>query len=264
MKLKLVLNISLIYTIIYIGAISSLQGAVISPSRPDGIVLIADQTLKKGKNLEFILPLRVDRTFSITALTVILDFPSDLITVKSVAMPKGNLIYNIISGKVLMSWTEITPVTFNASDTLLNLVVETTAQFGWGNVIQFTLGAGTEFLDQNFQPVTDLNLYLANVEYDAAGIDTPLPHNSFTVFPNPAKSDFTIKIIATLPVAYTWTLYSSLGGAISSGCSEVSTKENHELPVDCGGLEAGIYLVRCRFESDQNISYATERLIITK
>lgn len=82
--------------------------------------------------------------------------------------------------------------------------------------------------------------------------------NSISVFPNPAKDNFSVNIHSTIAENATLTIYDLHGNKIQSQAVNLYNGENH-FPVSCATFARGIYLVEI---NSQNKKF-TEKIVIT-
>jgi hypothetical protein len=206
------------------------------------------------------------------AISLILNYPSDLATIQGVYLTDGNspavsgqsLSYNVNGNELRIGWTSMDPLELAASGKLVTIKMKTSAAFVSGQSIKIMLSPDilNELADGFAAPLNNAVLSTNIIEASATGINdlssAPLTLNNH---PNPF-SDFTF-ITYTLPsdgnVAID--LHNLLGEHIAKLVSCAQNKGNHELRLDGADLNPGIYTATLKFTSGNTVEYRTIKLV---
>lgn len=225
-----------------------------------------DQTIKKAKNGEFDLTVRIDRAISLTAITLVLNFPQDLIHIKSASVKQGNLVYNVLPGEVRMVWAEIEPMLLLADEPLINLVVQTTDKAVTGDLIQFSLGSETEFGDENVQVVSGFDLVMAGVLVDNTLSVENLSSTGYnlSIFPNPAKEYLDISFELPADGKVNCEVVTLVGGRMTEQPWDMLPKGKQTIRLDVKNIPGGMYFLNVVFDDKGESKRIVQKILINK
>ncbi len=232
----------------------------------EGLNLRYDQTIKKGKNKEFNLSLRIDRPVSFTAITAVLHFPENLIRVKSASVKQGDLVYNVLPGEVRLVWAEVQPMSLEANESIVNLVVETTDQVANGDLIRFTMGDETEFGDENAKVISGFDLLMADVSVDNSNSVENLASNNYnlSLFPNPAKDYMNISFEIPAEVEVNCEVVSVIGEKMIQHSWGSLSKGKQLTQLDLKNLPSGVYFLNMIFDDKGEAKRIVQKIVINK
>lgn len=219
---------------------------------------------------EFELPVRMVHPSAIGALSMVLDFPSDIAEITGIEfMGSGGIFDWALDGHELrIGWHSDTPVFFDSYSEFIVLRLKTRDSFENGRSIRLSLADDplNELADDQFEVIPDAALLVDVVESSATGIEghsgghrlaaachpNPFPGSAVISYTLPFAGDVSITLFD-----YTGRQVMMLpGGALAAG--------NHRCPVNAKGLPAGIYTAVLSVISPENISSTTLKLAISK
>ena len=225
-----------------------------------------DQTMKQPKNSEFNLPIRIDRGMSLAAITLVLNYPHDLIRIKSASVKQGNLVYNVLPGEVRLVWAEVEPMMLSADESFINLVVQTTDKAEIGDRIQFSLGFETEFGDENANVVSGFDLLMSSVLISNALSVGDLSANNFNlnIFPNPARDFLNVSFELPAEAEVNYEIVSLLGEKIIDQSKGIMSKGKQLIRIDTGPLSNGVYVLNLLVNGKEGSKRDFQKIVITK
>jgi len=182
---------------------------------------------------EIELPIRVNDVFSLGAVTLDLSYNNSLVDVTGLTSQLSGFEYNIMNGKVMLAWSNTTPVTLSANDALVTLKVKAKGSitasddiFGFGNNSEFADGDGTIL---NFN-----NLKVSSLETGAKDY-------GFSIYPNPFTSnteiDYTMIESGNVKIA----LYNVVGQKMEVLTDESKAAGNYKFNFNASELPVGVY-----------------------
>jgi hypothetical protein len=130
--------------------------------------LIYAGTMKVNSMQEFELPVRLVNCSRIGAISLILDFPSDLVKVQEVLLEgdAGPLDWSVSGNELRIGWCSRDPLFVKANAELLTLRLKTTAAFTKGNSVRLSLAPDplNELADGLYDVIVDALLSVEVIE----------------------------------------------------------------------------------------------------
>jgi hypothetical protein len=165
--------------------------------------LSSAETIGLCKNDEIDVPVIADSEMEISAMSMILNFPENLIKIMdcrlSQELSSSDLYFFIKGNELRISWFEdYAHVKLNKDDILLYLRIKVFENFKPGEIINFKVKNDRlcEFADVNGNPVDNMDLKSFSIRYTDShnqGISvSELPEKVY-IYPNPSGGRFTIK-----------------------------------------------------------------------
>ena len=160
------------------------------------VEIISEGIVEVSPGQVFELPVRVRNAMQLTAISLVIPYPEDLLEVKDVMMNQGTLLYNLIDGEIRIAWSEIQPLTLNAGDIMLILKLSAKEKFTGNKTIDLHPAIESELADGNGEAISAAALSILTIKpFNAYSIDDSNDLISFCkVYPNPAQDVLNIEI----------------------------------------------------------------------
>jgi hypothetical protein len=223
--------------------------------------------IRAEANMPLELPVFTTSDLTVSAVSMILNFPEELVQVTGVSMAfaEGSLDWAVNGNELRIGWNTGLPVSLAAFDRLLTINLLTSAGFTYGKVISFTVANDplNELADGYFEVVSGATLATYAVEASTYGIDE-LPDGSslnLANFPNPFYG-YTY-ITYTLPFeGQVWLeIASTLGTRVRLLVDERQTAGDYKLRFDTYELHPGVYTATLRLKNKGNEVVKTIRIV---
>jgi len=231
------------------------------------ISLIVRQTRLAGpaENLE--LPVSMINASTVGAVSLILNFPSDLMEISGVTMKEndGQLDWSVRDNELRIGWYSMHPMAFESNEDLLVIHLKTSDTFSQGDLIRIQLAASrlNELADGNFKVIPDAELGIDLLGFSTNGIGYPPLGNPLTVTtsPNPF-ANYTI-ISYTLPAAGKVTLQAKdlLGRTVTWLVNEFESSGKHSVTLDALSLQPGVYFATIKLVYGGGEMFKTIKLV---
>ena len=221
-----------------------------------------------GSNQDFVLPLRIINPSTVGAVSLVLNFPADLMEVTDVLMNGigGQLDWAVKGNELRIGWNSLDPLRFETADTLLTLKLKTTGAFTKGQSIRFALAPDplNELADGSYAVISDAVLSAEVIDAAAVGVEEqtggqklalsnhPNPFNSYTIFEYTLPEDGMVTLMIRDP----------LGVTVKTPVNEKQPKGDHFLRFDTGSLPPGVYTGTLLLRSDRDEMLRTIKLVI--
>jgi hypothetical protein len=234
------------------------------------LMLTYDGSILVGKEMEFDLPVKVTSTIKVAALSVILDIPSDLVSVEDVLintgeLPIGMLDYGVVGNELRIGWNTLSAIEFNAGDVLFTVKLRTTETFSSNDMIQVALVPyqQNQIGDINYDAIEDVVLSTNTVTYSPTGIgETNLKEGvSIESYPNPFN-DFT-HLTYSLPVDCEVKLevYNNSGVLLKTIVDASQKRGEYTVKYTALNINAGVYTVILRVKADDQVVVRRIKLV---
>jgi hypothetical protein len=246
------------------------NGSLIPNGAKDGsgdLQLTYTDTKKVGVNTEFELPVRIVHTSTVGAVSLILNFPADLVDVKEVYMLNQNdqLDWAVRGNELRIGWNSLAPLNFAANADLVILRLKTTDAFTIGKSIRLTLAPDplNELADNNYSVIPDAILNTDLIDGSPIGIPEPSAIGNLSLENHPNPFDGFTVIDYTLPYdgKVTLVIHNLLGSEIKTLVNEPQTMGDHSLKFDSHDLAPGVYTATIRLVNNNNEISRTIKLV---
>jgi len=201
------------------------------------------------------LPVYTGSAMDVSAVSMILNFPSDKVEIMDVYLrndPNTSLIYAVSGDELRIGWNSVNALKLGAGERLLTLKLRINGTLGKGEEIRFALANNdlNELADAGYNVINGAVLFIDVL--DAAtgtGQLTSSGQLTFANYPNPFMENTTFAY--TLPVdgKVSIEIYSMLGSKVKTLLNEIQTAGDHKLTMDSRIIEPGVYSVILRLNA---------------
>ena len=153
-------------------------------------------TIDVKPGLIFELPITARNVMSVSAISLVIPYPEDLLEVEDVQIGQGVPVINILPNQVRVAWSELQPMNLKAGETLLTLKIRAKEAFTGDQSIQLTPNFESELADELGEvipPAELTSLIIKPINVNGI-IDFGELISSCKVYPNPAKDYITIEL----------------------------------------------------------------------
>lgn len=243
---------------------------LLKKSASNTLSLIYGRSMLVTSNQEFDLPIHIVHASKVGAISLILNFPADLVEVKGVRMNSvdGQLDWAVNGDELRIGWNSMTPANFASFDDMVILHMSTKETFIKGSSVRLTLAGNplNELANDSYDVIGDAILSVDVAEASPNGIGDHSGNSAISLrnYPNPFASSTTIAY--TLPFTGTVVLdiRNTFGETVKSLVNEMQIAGDHSLRLDASDLAPGIYTATIRISSSNNVVNSTIKLVISK
>jgi hypothetical protein len=234
------------------------------------LLLVYDGNRQVGAGQEFDLPVRIVNEAMVGAVSLVLDFPSDLVEVKDVIVDgnTGSLQWAAKGNELRISWLSPEPLVLAASDELVVIRMKTKPGFTSGKSIRVSLASTpqNELTDELYNVISDALISVETIDASALGTGEPDLASTigFTCYPNPSRN-FTL-FSYSLPYEgfVKLEITNLMGYQIETLVNESQDTGDHYYKFDTYSLPNGIYTATLKLKSKDNQSVMSIKLINNK
>jgi hypothetical protein len=239
-------------------------------SGSSSLQLIYADSRKIGRNQEFDLPVHIGNASIIGAISLVLNFPGELVEVMDVIINgnNGQADWAVKGNELRIGWNSIMPIDLASVSNPIILRLKTTDAFREGAVIRFELASNplNELADDEYSVIGDAFLIIDFIDATPLGIVENSGKNELALNNHPNPFDRNTIITYSLPFEGNVILEirDILGKIVKILADERQTNGDHLIRYDAASLFPGIYTatIRLRNESDELIR--TIRLVINR
>ncbi len=213
----------------------------------DGIINI--------ESSNFNIPIKVANEMKIGALTLTIDFPSDIVKIKNVTSKFDNLLYKVVDNKIKIAAYDVNTLFFNENENLINFELERISD----GDIYFEMENNSEIADEN-KALKNVILNTPNIE----NIENFKFDFSLSNYPNPLNSETTIKYNVLENAKVQLTVYDITGRKIKEIVNENQEKGVYLKEFDATLLSNGVYLYEIKIKSENYEYYKVNKMTINK
>jgi len=209
--------------------------------------LVYGGTVQAGISEEFELPVRVVNASNIGAISLILNFPADLVEIKDVDIINGfgQPDWNVQGNELRIGSYSMDPVSLAAFDNLITLHLKTTAAFLNGASIRLSLASNplNELADDHYEVIGNAVLSVNVVESTSTGLAGNPDRDQILIrnFPNPFAGQTTFAYSLPVEGMVIFEIRNMLGNTVKTLENEIQEKGSHLLKFDAASLAPGIY-----------------------
>ncbi len=225
----------------------------------ESLALIYGETISVIPDMEFDLPLSVAMDMEVGAVSLILEFPSDLLEVNGVYLsddPNTPLMYSVSGDELRIGWNSLEPISLLEGESLLTLKVKVIGLPGEEG-IRFKLAADplNELADGDYNVINNAVLSIDVITTSMTGTGEISLSDRLTLanHPNPftGKTTFTY----SLPVdgKVTLEIYDIVGNKVKSLVDVTQSAGDYVLSLDEVTLQPGVYTATIKLKNKRII-----------
>jgi hypothetical protein len=226
-------------------------------------------TRNVGAGQEFELPVYATTAMNVSAISLIINVPSDLMEVKDVVV-KGTdspVSYSVNGNEVKISWYSSTPLQVAETDALVTLKLKTTSAFVEGTTYRLTLAGDplNELADADAIVIPHAQLGVEVIANSPVGIIDPTAKDfSLNCHPNPFRDYSTITYVLPESGNVTLEIMNMVGQVVTTCVSESQASGKHNVKLASTVMPSGIYMAVLKFSNGTDELVRTIKIVVNK
>jgi len=241
---------------------SNIPGAKMTPT----IDLIKKGISEIQSYEEFVLPVRISSDMDVSAISLILGYPEEMIEVVDVSLDNNNrkstehenLIFNARDGMLSIAWYSLSTMRLEAGDALLYLKLRTTRRL-ISEEIFISLYGESQLGDPHANVIE-------NVELNIPKLVIADNNNTYTLkqnYPNPFIDITDIEYQIPERGDVTLSVYNMLGEKVATLVREEQDAGHYKVRFNKSDLKSGVYMYRLEVTGYNSNYYKTRTMIIS-
>jgi hypothetical protein len=219
-----------------------------------------------GPNQEFDLPIVLDQNMNLSAVSLILNYPSDLLEIIKIIIKSGDPIYRINNGELRLAWSELESIQIQPGDPLFILKVRTTNKFTSGKIINFSMNPLSELANEEAEVIYGANLKIATIQSSGTignYYDQKYP-TEVQVYPNPANQLVYIEYKLLFRAEVTIKITTIYGQNLAVKNFRHETPGEYKQMIDIAEFPDGIYCFEVFINYEKSSVTRVVKLVINK
>jgi hypothetical protein len=202
-------------------------------------------SIKVSADEPFNVSIKATQALSITGTGLIINYPSELVSIQSVDFPMTDYEYVVEGNQVRLIWNDPKGATLDLKEgsVLVTLHCIANSNFTEGMTANFTLDGNTSLVSKTYTEITDAGLQAPAIEYAK-------PSLRLSNYPNPFGSSTTLAYFLPADGSVTIALYDQSGRNVREYNQGEQNEGYHTLLIEGSGLTPGSYF--CRITSGGN------------
>jgi hypothetical protein len=225
--------------------------------------VLTDDVLYVQQGVEFELPFRINNDAVLGAMTIMLDYNSELIELISLQSEIDGVYFSIDQNKLRVFWTNTNGLTLQADDNLFTLLAKTIAPVEAGMPLFFT-DSQTEFADPDAVVINNLGLTTFAVDNVFVGIGDQLEQQILlTAYPNPFREKIEISYEIPMNAKVNLSILNMQGVMINELVDQTQFAGKHTMGVSATAdhLTPGVYVVRLQIHMNGKVIEKYHRIV---
>jgi len=196
-------------------------------------------SIKVSGEEPFAVSIKATQSMSISGTGLIINYPSDIVTVQSVDFPMADYEYVVEGNQVRLIWNDPkgTNLEMKKGSDLVTLHCVANANFTEGMTANFTLDGNTSIVSNTYTEITNAGLQAPSIEYTK-------PSLRLSNYPNPFGSSTTLAYYLPNNGPVSIALYDQNGRIVREYNLGEITEGYHTLAIEGSGLTPGSYFCR--------------------
>jgi len=231
------------------------------------LALIYGETITVIPDVEFDLPLSVAMDMEVGAVSLIMEFPSDLLEVNGVYLsddPNTPLMLSVSGDELRIGWNSLEPLILLEEENLLTLKVKLIGLPGEEG-IHFKLAADplNELADGSYNVIDNAVLSIDVITTSMTGTGEISLSDRLTLanHPNPFTGKTTFTYFLPVDGKVTLEIYDIVGNKVRSLVDVTQSAGDYVLSLDKSTLQPGVYTATIKLDSNGNLMTRTIKII---
>ena len=199
----------------------------------------------------FELPVFTNNTAEVAAVSLAINYPTNLFQIEDVIFDGGQVVYSATEGQLRICWCSDTPIQTSQADELMSLEVRPLGPVDISNLAQyFNIAEGCEIADSWADPLDDVVLLFP--ELVATGIAGTDDNTTFLLgqnYPNPFNENTIIEFVLPKAGKVNLAVYNVLGEKVANLLNDSRNAGLHKVEFNKRDLAQGNYIYKIVFES---------------
>ncbi|MEI6883567.1 MAG: C10 family peptidase [Bacteroidota bacterium] len=216
-----------------------------------GVLMSYSDTIFVQPEQEFDLPVWVDKDLSLSAVSLVIELPSEKIQVLDVKMNSGTVIYHMFGNSLRMAWSEIEPLELSQGGEMLWVRMKIIRSQIENEIIQAHITNECELADVDANVLRGVTLKTKTIKLLASSHPASEVSNStLTIIPNPNTGQFRVQIAQTISGTFDLILVDTKGTQIRA-LNNIQINAGLSSPIDFKGIPAGVYYLKLKNETSE-------------
>jgi hypothetical protein len=226
-------------------------------SKSSNLSLSQKGEINADRNQIIELPVYSKEKIQASAVTLMIDYPFQLLNIENLVSLFPGLLYSAKNGKLILAWDSLSPVSVEKGEALFVMKARINREATEKDRIIFTLGNQSEFADKNADIIDGVSLSIPNINISRF-LDYELSPN----FPNPFSKSTEIRYELPEDGFVRLKAYNILGQEVRTMVMAHQKAGSYSIHFDGSGLTGGTYTYKIEVEGKTRKYTASHIMII--
>ena len=218
-----------------------------------------NRTVEVNPGEGFDLPIEATSDMQVGAMTLILNYPSDLVDVQAIEGNETGILYNIKNGKLSISWCDTNPLKLKAGDPLITLKLRPTDLFKAGSELKLRIDPNSELADINAMVLKNVSLNIPIAE-----VTVPKEYTLSQNYPNPFNPSTIIQYDLPEQAKVMLEVYNVLGERVAILENSDQEAGSYKISWKADNLASGVYLIRMTAQGKSKEFIQIKKMMLIK
>jgi len=243
--------------------VGDVNGSYLPPSMKaePTVRLFTENSLLVSPGQELMIPVTTHNKLSISAISLVINYPEDLLDIVDVvanAQNKGNLVYSASQGSLRIAWYSTEPMQIAAEGTVISLKVRA-KNLSSTMIAGFSLGADCSLAGPDGNEFQGTNLYIPQMK-----IDIPMDFYLLSNSPNPFNVATTLEYGLPEASHVSLGIYNTLGEQLAVLVDMTQDKGRYKVVFEGSKLPEGVYYARFSADSGNGQYQHAVRMVLIR
>ncbi|MFZ4399617.1 MAG: right-handed parallel beta-helix repeat-containing protein [Bacteroidales bacterium] len=236
-------------------------------STSDNLTLDYGQNMQINQGTIFELPVYAGMNMNVSAISMILNFPSNLLEIQGVYLtndPNNPLQFSVSNNELRIGWNSLQAVNLLNGDRLLTLKLKLVGSCSSEGILLTLAGNPlNELADENYNVINNALLIVDKINASAVNITNPVQAEKLSLsnHPNPFKGTTTIDYTLPYEGKVIIEIFDILGQRVSIAVNEIETAGAHTLVLDAKTFAPGVYTCTLQLNNSGKVINRTIKMM---
>ena len=227
------------------------------------VSLVQDGEMIITAGQEFDVPVRIQQAAGLGAVSLVLNYPSDNLSITNVTIKQGNLMFKAAGNELRIAWSELEPLMLQSGEALITLHMKAAQSLG-SEVMTLSLNGESELADGVGQVIPDVTLTAPVLKTSHTGVSENNALTMVSVYPNPAQAQVTIEYQLTQASVVSVEILNVYGQILRQHEATSDAVGKHAQVMDVTDIAEGVYMVKVKYQQDGKDNARILKLVIRK
>jgi hypothetical protein len=217
----------------------------------ESVEVYSGNSINVSANQQIFLPIELNQDCDIGAISMVLDFPLELVSIEEVTFAADQPYFSVIDGKLLIVWSETNGLKIRKNEPFAFIKLKTTSSFDENKVVRFLNASPlTEIADNTGNIIKGVKIEIPSLTYLGTKQESDIK-----IYPNPAVGFaylfFTAKEAGTSSIR----IFDALGRCVKVVGPIDAVEGLNKVDLDFSQLKRNLYTLTFELHSEnQNIT----------
>ncbi len=208
------------------------------------IRLVPEGEMEITAGEEFELPVRIEQAAELGAVSLVITYPSESLSIKNVSIKQGDLLYKATGSELRIAWSELEPMLLGSRDALITLHLKASQTLNSTQALSFGLTGESELADGYGAAIPNVTLTMPALKTAAGTSNGDDLLGVVSVYPNPTGGEVKIEYQLNGACQLSVEITDVYGQVIRKQINTYTASGKYHQQFDLSDVSAGVYMVK--------------------